>query len=99
MQNITLEKNYFIKYSLLNYITNFRSACRECWALHRTAAFCEFAGAPDLIGQMTHKMHTRNNSADSIPTLPEVCRMTKYIVEYLGIYHQYYRPKSCSRFS
>ena len=28
---------------------------------------------------MTHKIHTRNNSADSVPMSPEVCRMTKYI--------------------
>ena len=69
----TPEKNYFIKYTLLNYITKFRSACRECWVLHPTAAFCEYAGACNLTGQMTHKIHARNNSADSIPTSPEVC--------------------------
>ena len=81
----TLEKNYFIQYSLLNYITNFQSACRECWVLHCTAALCEYAGVRYSIGQMTHKIHTRNNSADSVPISPEVCRMIKYIVGYLGI--------------
>ena len=34
----TLEKNYFIEYTLFDFITNFRSACRECWVLHCTAA-------------------------------------------------------------
>ena len=53
-----LEKNYFMKYSLLNYITNFRSACQECWVLHHTAALCEYAGARNLIGQMTIKIHS-----------------------------------------
>ena len=62
-----------MKYSLLNYITNFQSAYQESWVLHHTAALCEYAGAHNLIGQMTHKIYTRNNSADSVPTSPEVC--------------------------
>ena len=64
----TLEKNYFIKYSLLNYITNFQSACRECWVLHHRTVLCGYAGAHNLTGQMTHKIHTHRNSANSVPT-------------------------------
>ena len=70
---------------MLNYITNFRSSCRKCWVLHHTAALCEYSGARNLIGQMTDKIHTRHNSADSVPTSPEVYRMIKYIIGYLGI--------------
>ena len=33
----------------MNYMTNFRSACQECW-VYRTAALCEYAGARNLIG-------------------------------------------------
>ena len=74
-----------IKYPLLNYITNFQSACGECWVLHRTAALCEYASARNLIGQMTNKIHTCHNSTNSVPTSPEVCLMIKYLGGYLGI--------------
>ena len=43
---------------MLNYITNFRSACQEYWVLYHTAGLCEYAGARNFIGQMTHKIHT-----------------------------------------
>ena len=51
------------------------------WVLHCIAALCENAGARNLIGQMTHKIHACHNSADSVPTSPEVCRIIEYIVD------------------